>query len=297
MTDLALLVMAAGSGERYGGLKQIEPLGPSGETILDYSIFDALQTGFRKVIFVIRRDIEEVFRAAVGKRIEERLEVHYVFQGEVMPTGSPAVIYRKKPWGTAHAILSAVDVVNEPFGVINADDHYGRESFRVLSDHFRSGSEDAALVGFCLRNTLSDFGPVKRGLCAISHGTLQSVTELAQIEPDGEAVRYVGADGVSRHLTGDEIVSMNMWGFHPAIFPNLHSKWLDFVRDCGQSEIDEFYIPSVITDLIAEGKGSCRVLKTPSSWFGVTYRDDRSVAVDCIRDLILRGFYPERLWS
>jgi hypothetical protein len=297
MTDLALLVMAAGSGERYGGLKQIEPLGPSGETILDYSIFDALQAGFRKVIFVIRRDIEEVFRAAVGRRIEERLEVHYVFQGEVMPTDSPAVLYRTKPWGTAHAILSAVDVVNEPFGVINADDHYGRESFRVLSDHFRAGSEDSALVGFRLRNTLSDFGPVKRGLCAISHGTLLSVTELEQIEPDGEAVKYLGADGVSRHLTGDEIVSMNMWGFHPTIFPNLHGKWLDFVRDCGQSEIAEFYIPTVTTDLIAEGKGSCRVLKTPSRWFGVTYRDDRSVAVDCIQDLIRRGFYPERLWS
>lgn len=297
MTDLALLVMAAGSGTRYGGLKQIEPLGPSGETIVDYSIFDALRAGFRKVVFVIRRDFEEIFRSSVGKRIEEMLEVHYVFQDEVVPTTSSAVMDRKKPWGTAHAILSAADVVHEPFTVINADDHYGAESFRVLSDYFRSGSEDAALVGFRLRNTLSEFGPVKRGLCAVSDGTLLSVTELEQIEPDGQAVKYTGSDGVHRRLTGDEIVSMNMWAFHPAIFEDLYDKWLDFVRDFGHSETAEFYISSVITDLIREGKSSCRVLQTPSSWFGMTYPKDRSVAADRIRDLILQGVYPESLWS
>jgi dTDP-glucose pyrophosphorylase len=297
MADLTLLVMAAGSGTRYGGLKQVESLGPAGETIVDYSIFDALRFGFQKVVFVIRRDIEEIFRDAVGRRIEERLEVRYVFQDEVVPAAPVAVLDRKKPWGTAHAILSAVDVIHEPFAVINADDYYGRDSFRVLGEHLGSESQDAALVGFRLRNTLSEFGPVRRGLCTVSHGTLQSVTELEQIEPAGRAVKYVSADGVHHQLTGDEIVSMNMWGFYPAILADFSDQWADFVRDYGQSELAEFYIPSVITDLIGAGKASCRVLQTPSSWFGVTYREDRPAAMDRIQDLIKQGAYPEKLWS
>jgi NDP-sugar pyrophosphorylase family protein len=305
MNDLTLLVMAAGSGSRYGGLKQIEPLGPAGETIVDYSIFDALRYGFHKVVFVIRRDIEDAFREVVGARIEKQAEVHYVFQEEAAPAGpevagpaSPEVnTKRSKPWGTAHAVLCAARVIDEPFAVINADDHYGRDSFRVLTEHFRSNREDAALVGFRLRNTLSEFGPVKRGLCVISDGKLQSVTEFGELQADDEGISYVDPDGLHGHLTGDEIVSMNFWGFQPTIFPILRRKWLEFARENGDSESAEFYIPSLVTDLIAEGEGSCRVLRTSSRWFGVTYREDRPNAILLLRDLISRGEYPEPLWS
>jgi Nucleotidyl transferase len=297
MNDLTLLVMAAGSGSRYGGLKQIEPLGPAGETIVDYSIFDALRYGFDKVVFVIRRDIEDAFRDAVGARIEKRAEVHYVFQEEAAPAGPEVNAKRSKPWGTAHAVLCAAGVIHEPFAVINADDCYGRDSFRVLTEHFRSNREDAALVGFRLRNTLSEFGPVKRGLCVISDGKLQTVTELGGLQADGEGIGYVGPDGLQGHLTGDEIVSMNFWGFQPTIFPVLRRKWLEFARDHGDSESAEFYIPSLVTDLVAEGERSCRVLGTSSRWFGVTYLEDRPNAIMLLRDLISRGEYPEPLWS
>ncbi len=298
MNDLTLLVMAAGSGSRYGGLKQIEPLGPAGETIVDYSIFDALRYGFHtKVVFVIRRDIEDAFREAVAMRIEKRAEVHYVFQEEAAPAGPEVDTKRSKPWGTAHAVLCAAEVIHEPFAVINADDYYGRESFQVLTEHLRSNREDAALVGFRLRNTLSEFGPVKRGLCVISDGRLQTVTELGELQDDGEGISYVDPDGLHGHLTGDEIVSMNFWGFQPAIFPALRRKWLEFAREHGDSESAEFYIPSLVTDLIAAGEGSCRVLRTSSRWFGVTYREDRPNAIMLLRDLISRGEYPEPLWS
>lgn len=295
MTDLTLLVMAAGHGARYGSLKQIEALGPTGETLVDYSIFDASQFEFKKAVFVIRRDILGEFRTAVGKRIEERLEVHYVFQDEALSAAFPSVPKRKKPWGTAHAVLSAMEVIQEPFAVINADDYYGRDSFRLIGGHLRSANNDAALVGFRLRNTLSEFGSVKRGICTVSNDMLQNVMEVT-IQADGQVVEYVDVDGVNRHLTGNELVSMNLWGFYPTIFKNLYEKWTEFAHDYGRSETAEFYISSAINDMIDEGTINCRVLHTPSDWFGVTHREDHAVATDRIQELISQGVYPQRLW-
>jgi dTDP-glucose pyrophosphorylase len=289
--------MAAGSSARYRKLKQIDPLGPSGETLIDYAAFDALQCGFRKVVVVIRRDIEELFRTAVGRRIEKQLEVAYAFQDELPSTAFSRVINRKKPWGTAHAMLSAADLINEPFAVINADDYYGRESFLALSEHFHIGHEQTALVGFRLQDTLSDFGPVKRALCTMSDDQLNSVTEVGQIERIEDTIKCVDADGVSSQLAGDEIVSMNMWGFYPTIFASLHDKWMDFARDYGQSEVAEFYIPNTVTTLITQGKIKCRVLATSDRWFGMTYPEDRALAIKHIQNLIEKGVYPKDLWA
>jgi Nucleotidyl transferase len=296
VSKLTLLVMAAGSGTRYGTLKQIEEFGPSGEALVDYSIFDAARAGFHKVVFVIRRDIEESFRATVGRRIETRLDVEYVFQGEAEASIPVTGINRKKPWGTAHAVLSAIEVVHEPFAVINADDFYGRESFSAISEHLQSGDCRPALVGFALRNALSPYGSVMRGLCVVEKDTLQGVAEV-DINTDGDQIYYVDSAGIRRRLTGSETVSMNMWGFYPEILLDFRDEWIAFSRTYGQSEGAEFYIPSVISNLISQAKVSCRVLQTPNSWFGVTYPSDRPVALTAIRELIAEGVYPERLWA
>ena len=295
MTSSTLLIMAAGGGERYGSLKQVEPLGPDGSTLLDYSVFDALQEGFDKVVFVIRRDIEEIFRSAVGRRIERQVDVHYVFQGEAVPTPPVDIIDRKKPWGTAHAVLSAANVLTEPFVVINADDFYGRDSFSILSKYLQSPDSGAILIGFLLRNALSAFGPVKRGLCELSGEVLLKVTEV-DIVADGDSIHYVDPAGAEHPLTGDEVVSMNMWGFGPSILEAFGKSWIRFARASGQSPTAEFYIPTVISEFIAYDNGQCRVLQTPSSWFGVTYLSDRPIVVKRIRELINEGIYPERLW-
>jgi NDP-sugar pyrophosphorylase family protein len=292
---MALLVMAAGSGSRYGGLKQIESLGPNGETIIDYSIFDALRAGFQKVVFVIRRDIEDLFIAAVGRRIEKQVQVAYVFQDEIAPSSRAGDIPRS--WGTAHAILSAVDAIDDPFCVINADDYSGAESFQILAGQLNSGASEALMVGFLLEKTLSEFGPVKRGLCEVRDGMLRNVTELEQIERDGSAIKCVDADGRRLRLRGDETVSMNMWGFAPAIFDEFRTKWADFVITHSNDEPGEFYIPSVVTALINDGRCKCRVLETKSSWFGITYRDDLSIARARLLELISEGLYPQDLWS
>jgi NDP-sugar pyrophosphorylase family protein len=297
--NLTLLVMAAGSGTRYGGLKQIESVGPAGETIIDYSIFDAVRAGFRRVVFVIRREIEAPFRKAIGSRLEERIEVEYVFQElDYVPAALSPVANRKKPWGTAHAVLVSADAIADPFGVINGDDFYGRTSFRVLAEHLRSGGEYDAMVGFDLRNTLSEFGGVKRGVCHLApDGLLQSVTELENIERDGRAAKYTDTAGVVHRLTGDEIVSMNMWGFRPTLFPHLLEHWIEFLSNRAQNETAELYIPEVITALINRGETKCRVLQTTDPWFGMTYCEDRPFVVESIRSLIAQGDYPVELWS
>jgi NDP-sugar pyrophosphorylase family protein len=298
MINPTLVVMAAGAGSRYGGLKQIDPVGPGGETIIDYSIFDALLAGFRKVVFVIRRDIEERFREAIGNRFEKRIEVEYVFQDlNCFPAGLSYSTNRKKPWGTAHAILVASEALREPFGVINGDDFYSRDAFNVLAKHLRSNTNDHAMVGFVLRDTLSEFGGVKRGVCQVTtDGFLQSVTE-AQIERHGRAAQHRDSAGNLQSLTGDELVSMNMWGFRPTLFPHLLEEWTAFARDQGQNEAAELYIGDVVTTLIRRGDAKCCVLPTTGCWFGVTYREDRPFVVESIRRLIARGDYPEKLWS
>lgn len=285
-------------GSRYGGLKQIEAVGPGGETIMDYSVYDALRAGFGKLVFVIRRDIEQPFRQIVGARFETRVPVEYVFQElNRLPAGFSVPPGRAKPWGTAHAILMAEEAVHEPFAAINADDFYGAESYRLLAEHFRSGGADYAMAGFVLRNTLSDFGGVARGVCQVDENQfLQSVTELTGIERDGAGAKNT-VEGRTARLTGDESVSMNFWGFHPALFGQLKERFAQFLKTKGGDLKAECYIPSVVNDLVAAGRARVKVLRSSGSWFGVTYREDRPQVVESIRRLIAQGKYPEKLWA
>ena len=297
MTKPTLLVLAAGMGSRYGGLKQIDPVGPNGETIIDYSIYDAMRAGFGKMVFVIRHDIEEPFKQTIGARFEKKLPVEYVFQElNKLPEGFSVPPGRTKPWGTGQAILLAEDVIREPFAAINGDDFYGANSFRVLAEHLKSGTKDFAMVGFILRNTLSEFGSVARGVCKTnSEGYLESVTEMTKIERDGKGAKTTGADGKPLSLTGDEAVSMNMWGFTPGLFGNLRELFVEFLKRSGKEEKSEFYIPAAVSDMVRAKRAKVKVLKTPDSWFGVTYREDRPFVVEGIRKLIARGEYPEKI--
>ena len=294
-----LLVMAAGMGSRYGGLKQIDPVGPHGETIIDYSIYDALRAGFGKVVFVIRHDIEQQFRELVGSRFEPRVRVEYAFQElNRLPDGYEVPVGRTKPWGTGQAILMAADAIGEPFAVINADDFYGVNSYRVLADHLRSGTSDYAMVGFVLRNTLSDCGSVARGACRISpEGYLEGVTELTSIEKDGSGAKYVDEAGGLQRMTGSELVSMNMWGFVPTLFEHLRRMFKEFLDREGREMKSEFYIPKVVGELVSSGREQCRVLSSPDAWLGVTYREDRPKVTEGLRQLISSGAYPEKLWA
>jgi dTDP-glucose pyrophosphorylase len=292
-----LLILAAGMGSRYGGLKQMDSVGPGGETIIDYSVYDAIRAGFDQLVFVIRRDIEQTFRETIGNRFEKRIAVRYVFQElDCLP---PNVILpnRRKPWGTGHAILMAADAVNEPFGVINADDFYGAQSFRLLAAHLQPDNPNYAMVGFVLRNTLSEFGSVARGVCQLTNGRLESVREITNIEKYGAAARYKNGAGEFHALTGEEIVSMNMWGFNPDIFDHLRQQFLEFLKSSGADEKAEFYIPSVVNTLIHSRKKQVDVLPTRSAWFGVTYREDRPFVAEGIRQLVRNGEYPEKLWT
>jgi hypothetical protein len=297
MTKPILLVLAAGMGSRYGGLKQIDPVGAHGETIIDYSIYDAIRAGFGKIVFVIRHDIEEAFKKMVGSRFEKKIPVEYVFQElSQLPPGFSLPPNRTKPWGTGQAILLTANTIHDPFAAINADDFYGANSFRVLAEHLQSGSADFAMVGFTLRNTLSEFGSVARGVCRTnSAGFLESVTELTKIERDGTGAKAAGADGKALPLTGDETVSMNMWGFTPALFGTLREGFVEFLKRQGREEKSEFYIPAAVNDIVRAGRARVKVLRSPDSWFGVTYREDRPFVVEGIRKLIVRGDYPEKL--
>ena len=299
MIKPTLLVLAAGMGSRYGGLKQIDPVGPNGETIIDYSIYDALRAGFGKLVFVIRQDIEAQFKEIVGARFEKRIPVEYVFQEMTkLPPGFSVPDGRTKPWGTTHAILMAADAIHEPFAAINADDFYGAEGYCLLAQHLKSGSPDYAMVGFILRNTLSDFGSVARGVCRVEGDDyLQTVVELTKIERDGTGAKDTSPAGQIIRLTGEEAVSMNMWGFTPDVFPQLKAHFHEFLKKSGNELKSENYIPSTVNDLVVGGKARVKVLRTNDSWFGVTYREDRPRVVESIRQLITRGDYPEKLWD
>jgi UTP-glucose-1-phosphate uridylyltransferase len=293
-----LVVLAAGMGSRYKGLKQVDPVGPSGETIIDYSVYDAIRAGFDKLVFIIRHDIEEPFRASIGKRFENRINVEYAFQelDKLLP-GFTVPPDRAKPWGTGHALLVTKEVVKTPFAAINADDFYGRHSFQMLADHLRSGTPDYAMVGFVLRNTLSEFGTVARGECKLSGDYLTGVTELTAIERDGSGAKYTDEKGQKHSLTGDEIVSMNMWGFTPALFPQLERLFIRFLTKYGNEPKREFYIPSAVNTLLVEKSAKVKVLRTTDTWFGMTYREDRPRVTDSINKLVKDGVYPERLWT
>lgn len=297
-----LVVLAAGMGSRYGGLKQIDPMGPSGETILDYSVYDALRAGFGRVVFIIRPDFEDAFRSGVAARFSDRVDVDFSFQTlDRLPAGFEVPEGREKPWGTTHAILCARQQIHGNFAVINADDFYGRDSYAVLSQHLQSidpTSTDFAMVGFTLRNTLSDHGSVARGVCvADGNGFLASIDEMTKIERDGRAARNTRDDGTVVALSGDEPVSMNMWGFTPRLFDHLDRVFREFLEQSGREAKSECFIPLTVGQLVNEGTATCRVLRTDSSWFGVTYREDKEVVQASIADLIARGDYPPDLWA
>ncbi len=299
----ALVVLAAGIGARYGGLKQIEPVGPGGEAVLDYSVFDARRAGFGKFIFVIRREIEQDFRETFGRRFAGRIAAEYAYQElDMVPPGRYAPPGRQKPWGTGHAVLCATPLLDRPFAVINADDFYGAQSFvvlaRFLTQTAPASPRLSAMVGFQLDRTLSEHGTVSRGLCqADADGCLTSVEELTAIEKQPVGARHRNADGSYRQLTGMEIVSMNCWGFGLGVLDGLRRQFEAFL-DRSQADLKaEFYLPTAIDALIQEGQARVMVLPTPSHWFGVTYREDRAVVVESIRELIRAGNYPERLWA
>lgn len=302
MTQPTLLVLAAGMGSRYGGLKQMDPVGPNGEWIIDYSIYDALRAGFGKVIFVIRRDMSELFREAVGSRFEGKIAVDYVFQElDALPAPFEVPEGRRKPWGTGHAVLQAKEQIREPFAVINADDFYGQNSFRALGQYLLGLSNlersDFAMIGYRLEQTLSPHGSVSRGLCEVSpEGFLRKVVERTRIESTdaGIVVRDHSRD---QKLTGEEIVSLNLWGFTPALFGSLERLFTQFLAERGGEEKSEFYIPFAVDQLVAEGEARVKVIPTADAWFGVTYPEDKPEVVAGIRKLIESGVYPERLWA
>lgn len=304
MTKPTLLVMAAGVGSRYGGLKQIDPVGPSGEIVIDYSIYDAIRAGFGKVVFVIRGDIEKDFREAIGDRISKQIQVEYAFQELTkVPSWFSVPATRKKPWGTTHAVLMADGLINGPFAVINADDYYGVASYKVLADHLlkssdKNGFGDYSMVGFILRNTLSEFGSVARGVCKVDAANhLTFIEELTAIEKDGAGAKYKDAKGGTIKLAGDEPVSMNMWGFTPSIFEHCKRIFADFLRARGGEEKSETFIPMTVGQLVNEKKAHCTVLRSPDAWFGVTYKEDKPFVVESIRKLVAQGVYPEKLWG
>jgi len=298
-----LVVMAAGMGSRYGGLKQLEALGPSGETVMDYSLFDACRAGVKRVVFVIRRELEAAFREKIGAKYERWLEVDYAFQElDLLPQGFEVPAGRTKPWGTAHAVLAAAGKVQAPFLVINADDFYGAHAFRTLADWLKEGQpEDRmayAMVAFRLANTLSENGSVARGVCLLEEdGQLRGVTEHTGLERDGADVIERGSQGELLRFNGDEPVSMNIWGFRPSLFPELAARFEQFLRTRGTDPKAEFFLPAVIDALLREGKATVQVLQTPERWFGVTYREDREDAAARIRTLVEQGVYPADLWS
>lgn len=296
-----LFVLAAGMGSRYGGLKQLDGLGPNGETIMDYSIFDAIRGGFGKVVFVIRKDFEADFREKIIRKYENHIPVEVVFQTiDNLPAGFSVPADRVKPWGTNHAVLMGVGVINEPFAVINADDFYGRDSFAVLGKQLAAmaGMEnDYCMVGYRVGNTLSESGSVARGVCATdAEGYLTTVVERTAIERIDGKVSFRDDDGTLVTIADNTPVSMNMWGFTPDYFGYSEEAFVNFLKENGDNPKSEFFIPLVVNDLIGSGTARVKVLDTTSKWFGVTYADDRQGVVDKIEALIAAGEYPSKLF-
>lgn len=295
-----LFILAAGMGSRYGGLKQMDGLGPNGEVILDYSVFDALRAGFGKIVFVIRKDFEDDFRRIVLSKYEGKVTCEICFQSvDKVPEGCTYHPERTKPWGTNHAVLMGRDLIHEPFAVINADDFYGKESFQVLADFLRSveGKKgEYCMVGYRVCNTLSENGAVSRGVCTTdANGLLTDVVERTKIEDKNSTIVYT-EDGMDTELDPNTPVSMNMWGFTPEYFEYSEKAFHEFLAARGQELKSEFYIPTLVNQLITEGKATCKVLDTPSKWFGVTYSEDRPQVVMKINQLIKEGVYPEKLF-
>ena len=295
-----LFILAAGMGSRYGGLKQLDGLGPNGETIMDYSVFDAMRAGFGKVVFVIRKDFEEDFRNIVLSKYADHVQCEVCFQGiDNLPEGFTRNPERTKPWGTNHAVLMAKDLIKEPFMVINADDFYGKESFEVMAKFLLdvNGQEGKyCMAGYRVGNTLSEHGTVSRGVCATDKmGFLTDVVERTAIENKNGHVVYQD-NGVDVEIPFETPVSMNMWGFTHEYFTYAEEAFKAFLTENSQELKAEFYIPTLVNDMIKSGKATCQVLDTTAKWFGVTYADDRQMVVDKIQALVDAGVYPNKLF-
>ncbi len=285
--------MAAGMGSRYGGLKQLDAIGPSGETIIDYSVYDAIKAGFNKVVFIIRKDFEQEFKSKITDKYEGQIQVEFAFQDlNDLPDEFTCPEGREKPWGTGHAILSARNVINEPFIAINGDDFYGRESFKVVADYYRKGANSFSMVAFKLDKTLSSFGGVTRGLCTVNDEKLNTVIETADLEKTDYGV----SSNRDIELDGSEPVSMNVWGFTPILFKYLEGKFVEFLSENGTEMKSEYLIPSVVNELIQSGQETVHVLRSGATWFGVTYKEDKPFVEGEIEKLVNKGEYPGKLF-
>ena len=295
----ALIIMAAGMGSRYGGLKQMDPLGPNGECLLEYSIYDAIRAGFGKIVFVIRRDFEAEFKEQIGRRFEDKIVVQYAFQSiDDLPSGFSVPEGRTKPWGTGQAVLACKELIREPFVVQNADDFYGAEAYQVIADGFKKLIEgESCMVGYRLRNTLSPHGSVSRGVCETENGLLTTVTERLSIATnEAGRIQYVESEQPF-DMSGNETCSMNFWGFQPALFDTLEDKFIAFLKAKGQELKSEWYIPNIIQDAIDSGETKVKVLRSDSQWFGVTYPEDRPSVVASLKAMHEAGTYPPKLWK
>ncbi|HJN97527.1 MAG TPA: sugar phosphate nucleotidyltransferase [Candidatus Marinimicrobia bacterium] len=293
MNNITLLIMAAGMGSRYGGLKQLDAIGPSGETIIDYSVYDAIKAGFTKVVFIIRKDFEQEFKSKITDKYEGQIQVEFAFQDlNDLPDEFTCPEGREKPWGTGHAILSARNVINEPFIAINGDDFYGRESFKVVADYYRKGANSFSMVAFKLDKTLSSFGGVTRGLCTVNDEKLNTVIETADLEKTDYGV----SSNRDIELDGSEPVSMNVWGFTPILFKYLEEKFVEFLSENSTEMKSEYLIPSVVNELIQSGQETVHVLRSGATWFGVTYKEDKPYVEGEIEKLVNKGEYPGKLF-
>jgi UTP-glucose-1-phosphate uridylyltransferase len=296
-----LLILAAGMGSRFGGLKQVEPVGPNGEAIIDYSIYDAIKAGFGKVVFIIRESFADAFKENFDAKLKGKIEVEYVYQElDMLPEGFKLPEGREKPWGTAHAILVAKNVINEPFCALNADDFYGFNAYKAMAK-FLTESEDSmeySMVGYKLNDTLSEFGSVSRGICGEDkNNNLVKIVETLKIIKRGNEIISIENDGSETLLTGNEIASMNNWGFKPSVFEQLEKRFSQFLKTEIDKPKSEMYIPSVVFDLIDDKVATVKVLEANSPWFGVTYKEDKPFVIEKINVLIANNEYPEKLWE
>jgi choline kinase len=300
-----LLVLAAGMGSRYGGLKQMDPMGPNGETVLDYSVYDAIRAGFTRVVFIIREDFAADFKSQMGAKFSDKIEVDYCFQDlNDLPENFKLPEGRTKPWGTSHAILAARHLIHSHFAVINADDFYGRDSYQQITSYFKeteaitAAKDHYCMVGYKLSNSLSEHGDVNRGICKESNGFLDTVEEHTGIliEEDG-ICRGENLAGKRVELSPAAIASMNFWGFSGSLMGHLESHFIEFLKLHGTEMTSECYIPTVVDNLLSTEKADCNILETSSSWFGVTYPDDKNRCVASIKKLIESGEYPAHLWG
>lgn len=303
MTKPTLVVMAAGIGSRYGGLKQIDPVGPNGEILIEYSLYDAVRAGFGRVVFVIKREIEQVFRQRIGSKAERAIDTSYVFQElDDLPQGFALPAGRTKPWGTGHAALEARRVVDGPFAVINGDDFYGQASFQAIADFLKTARDDTkyryAMVGYPVENTLTEHGHVARGVCAVdASGNLSGLVERTRIQSFNGEARYT-EDGTDwQAIPKGTPVSMNLWGFTPSMMTELEQRFPEFLRTMADPLKAELYLPMVVDALIKEGRASVKVLPTDDRWFGVTYQQDKAAVGSAIAKLVESGQYPRQLWG